>query len=79
MNEPRSNEPPSHVTVRIRHDLRNRLTAISNAANYVQKSLEKQGALSQDPRVLKFLELIGSEIKAAEALLDEQRAALLRL
>src|SRR4051794_38903019 len=52
----------------IRHDLRNKLGSIRNAAFYVGRKLQKAAPelAAADPRVPEFLSMIGREITSAE-------------
>jgi signal transduction histidine kinase len=58
------------VAASMRHDLRNKFSAVRNAAFYIEKSLEKQGVLRDDPRVARFLSLIDEQLAAADKILD---------
>lgn len=53
----------------MRHDLRNKLGSIRNAAFYVGRKLEKAApdVATKDPRVPQLLALIGSEVQSAES------------
>jgi signal transduction histidine kinase len=52
----------------LRHDLRNKLSAVRNAAFYIRRKVEKTpGGLDGDQRVPQFLELIESQLHEAEA------------
>jgi signal transduction histidine kinase len=52
-----------------RHDLRNRLAAVRNAAFYLRKKTEKSTLWEADPRFPSFYGIIETELEAAEALL----------
>lgn len=49
----------------LRHDLRNHLSTIRNAAFYLERRMRKTDAWDNDARVPKFFELIESELEAA--------------
>jgi len=57
----------------LRHDLRNRLASVRNAAFYVRRRIERDAAslLTADARVPVFFELMGKELDAADALISE--------
>jgi signal transduction histidine kinase len=60
------------VASTLRHDMRNKFASIRNAAFYIKKSLSKNGALETDPRVSRFLDLIGEQLEQADELLTER-------
>jgi CheY-like chemotaxis protein len=63
------------VRARVRHDLRNRLASIRNAAFYLKTRVEKRTDLfATDPRVPVFFTLIDDELKKAEAIVAERLA-----
>lgn len=49
----------------LRHDLRNHLSTIRNAAFYLERRMRKTDAWDEDKRVPKFFELIETELEAA--------------
>jgi nitrogen-specific signal transduction histidine kinase len=49
----------------LRHDLRNHLSTIRNAAFYLERRMRKTDAWESDARVPKFFELIENELEAA--------------
>lgn len=53
----------------LRHDLRNRLTAIKNASFYLKRRSEKAPLWQEDKRLATFFGLIDSELVEAEKLL----------
>jgi nitrogen fixation/metabolism regulation signal transduction histidine kinase len=55
----------------VRHDVRNRLAAIGQAATYLRRRMEKTDAWSADSRVESFFDLIRTEITAANAILAD--------
>jgi signal transduction histidine kinase len=61
----------------IRHDIRNKLGSIRNASFYLNRKLQKAAPdlATTDPRVLQFQTLIGSEIQAAEGVLQSRLPA----
>jgi signal transduction histidine kinase len=58
----------------IRHDLRNKLGSIRNASFYVGRKIQKAAPdlVTADPRVPTFLALIGTELDAAEHILQSK-------
>lgn len=54
-----------------RHDLRNRLATLRNAALFIQKALTKAGVLDEQARVAEFLGLIHEELTRADDLIEE--------
>lgn len=61
------------ATAGLRHDIRNRLTALRNGAFYVQRRLEKETELiGRDPRLLKFLTQIDQEAGAIAEVLGSR-------
>jgi len=60
------------VASTMRHDLRNKFASIRNAVFYIERSLNKNDLLDEDPRVGRFLELICEQLEAADALLDQR-------
>ena len=48
----------------VRHDLRNKLGNVRNAAYYIRRRVEQSGAI-EDPRVATFFKLIDDELTAA--------------
>lgn len=52
----------------VRHDLRNKLGNVRNAAYYIRRRVEQSGAIS-DPRVGTFFKLIDDELSAASELI----------
>src|SRR4051812_40775412 len=62
----------------LRHDVRNKLGAIRNASFYLQRKVERAAPAlwSEDPRMPKFFELIGSELTAAEKTLASKLPSL---
>jgi signal transduction histidine kinase len=59
------------VLARTRHDLRNRLSSIQNAAFYLERK-SRGTPLWDEPRVPPFFEIIADEVKRAQALLGEE-------
>ena len=57
---------PEQLTRDLRHDLRNRLTAIRNAAFYIQRKAEHVGLPDDEPRVKRFFELIIEQLDEAD-------------
>lgn len=55
----------------LRHDLRNKLASIRNAAFYLRRRLQKTEPFETDPRVSVFFKLIDDELVAAERLTAE--------
>lgn len=51
----------------VRHDLRNKLGNVRNAAYYIRRRVEQSGAIT-DPRVATFFKLIDDELTAASNL-----------
>lgn len=62
------------VVAELRHDLRNHLAAVRNAAYYIRRRAEKTPLWTDDPRVAAFLELIASESTRADERLGERGA-----
>jgi len=60
------------VAAELRHDLRNHLAAIRNAAYYLRRRAEKTPLWTDDPRVATFFELIASESMRADERLGER-------
>jgi signal transduction histidine kinase len=62
----------------LRHDLRNKFAAIANARFYLKRKVESAPGteLADDPKVPKFLDLISSELAAAEATLTNKLPTL---
>ena len=59
----------------LRHDLRNRLASIRNAAFYLRLRVEKHTELlTTDPRCAAFFQLIQEELLRAEELIAERLA-----
>ena len=58
----------------LRHDVRNKLATVRNAAFYVRKRVEKEAAalLEKDKRVALFLEMIGKELEGADQLISDR-------
>jgi signal transduction histidine kinase len=56
----------------LRHDLRNKLAVVRNAATYIRKKLGRSEAWSSDPRLESFATMMETEIAAANALLGER-------
>lgn len=54
---------------RFRHDLRNRLAAVRNAAYYLERKTQKSGLWEQDARMGTFFALITSELTSADSLI----------
>lgn len=48
-----------------RHDLRNQFGAINNAVYYLKKKLAKTAIFAEDPRVEKFLGMVGQQVESA--------------
>lgn len=55
----------------VRHDLRNRFSAIRNAAFYLRRKCEKTDVWAEDARIAQFFELIQDELKRADEILTE--------
>lgn len=62
------------ATAVLRHDLRNKLAAVRNAAFYIQRRLEKEAAelLAKDARMSTFLGLIRTELDGAEGIIADR-------
>jgi signal transduction histidine kinase len=58
----------------VRHDLRNRLGAIRNAAFFLQKRVSGTELWEKEARVPRFFSLIEGEVVAADALISERLA-----
>lgn len=58
------------VTAVLRHDLRNKLASIRNAAFYLSRRAQQEQPLKGDARVEQFFQLIDMELDAAEGLLE---------
>jgi signal transduction histidine kinase len=61
----------------IRHDVRNKLGSIRNASFYLGRKIQKAAPelVANDPRVPQFIELIGTESSATEAILQSRLPA----
>jgi signal transduction histidine kinase len=59
------------VAAELRHDLRNHLAAIRNAAFYLRRRAEKTSLWTDDPRTATFFELIATESKRADERVGE--------
>jgi signal transduction histidine kinase len=56
----------------LRHDLRNRLAVVRNAATYMRKKLSPTDAWRGDPRLETFAKILETEIAAANELLSDR-------
>jgi hypothetical protein len=65
-----SGVPAQSAASKLRHDLRNKFSSILNAVTYIERSLEKMQLLDRDPRIARFVTLVGEELEAADRLLD---------
>lgn len=59
----------------LRHDFRNRMTAVRNGAFYVGRRLKSSSLAVEDPRIMPFLRIMDEETDAACKLLDDAAAA----
>jgi len=59
------------VLAQTRHDLRNRLSSIQNAAFYLKRK-SRSTALWEEPHVADFFEIIADELRRAQVLLGEE-------
>jgi signal transduction histidine kinase len=59
----------------LRHDFRNRMTAVRNGAFYVQRRLTSSDLAARDPRIVPFLRIMDEETDAACKLLEDTAAA----
>lgn len=59
----------------VRHDARNKVAAIRNAAYFLKKKAEKHEALWKEPRVADFFTLIEAQLKELEGVLGDQGPA----
>jgi signal transduction histidine kinase len=57
------------VASSVRHDLRNKLASVRNAAFYIKRRAQKTDLLQVDPRVEMFFKLIEDELGLAETIL----------
>lgn len=62
----------AQLTSELRHQLKNRLAAISNAAFYIQRQAESHGWTQTDARLDKFFALIRKEVKECEEVLTSR-------
>jgi signal transduction histidine kinase len=60
------------VASSFRHDLRNKLAAIRNAAFYIARRTEKTDLWTTDPRVASFFKLIDDQLAEAEQILSDR-------
>lgn len=62
----------------LRHDLRNKLASVRNAAFYLRRRVEGEAAelCAHDPRVPKFFAMIGTELDGAETIISERLPGL---
>jgi len=58
----------------LRHDIRNKLASVRNAAFYLRRRVESEAAalVEKDRRVPTFFELIGAELDAADRVITER-------
>lgn len=61
----------------LRHDLRNRIATIRNAAFYIKRKVSREEVYQKDPRIEQFFKIIDEEVLAASSLTDEPVAAKL--
>jgi signal transduction histidine kinase len=66
------------ATAVLRHDLRNKLAAVRNAAFYIQRKIERDAAelAERDKRLPTFFGMIRSELEAAEAIIADRVSRL---
>src|SRR5262245_27630114 len=64
----------------LRHDVRNKLAAVRNAGFYLRRKITAEAAelCARDTRVPTFLDLIRSEVDAADAMLGDRMPSLAR-
>ena len=55
----------------VRHDVRNKLGSVRNAAFFIERKLQRENLLQDDPRTQEFLKLIATELDRANELLDD--------
>jgi signal transduction histidine kinase len=60
------------VASSFRHDLRNKLAAIRNAAFYIARRTEKTDLWATDPRVASFFKLIDDQLAEADQILSDR-------
>jgi K+-sensing histidine kinase KdpD len=56
----------------LRHDVRNKLAAVRNAAYFIAQKAKRTEFWSSDPRIEEFFKLIATEVSAAERLLSSK-------
>jgi hypothetical protein len=64
--------PDADIVQALRHDLRNHLSTIRNAAFYLERRMRKTDAWEGDKRVPQFFELIESELEAAATCITQR-------
>jgi nitrogen-specific signal transduction histidine kinase len=69
---PENAGPDADAVQALRHDLRNHLSTIRNAAFYLERRMRKTETWESDKRVPQFFELIESELEAAAACITER-------
>lgn len=60
------------VASTLRHDLRNKLAAVRQAATYLARRIEKTETWTSEARVPRFFALMETELAAADALVSDQ-------
>lgn len=63
-------EPTNKNLREVRHDLRNELSSIRNAAFYIRRRLSATDAYLSDPRIHQFFDLIESSISRASDIVE---------
>jgi hypothetical protein len=58
----------------VRHDLRNKLMAVRNAAAFIRRTVESS-ELAKDSRIVKFFTLIDEQVSEAEHILTKEEPA----
>jgi nitrogen-specific signal transduction histidine kinase len=69
---PKSGELDTDAVQALRHDLRNHLATIRNAAFYLERRMRRTDAWESDKRVPQFFELIERELEAAAQSITER-------